>query len=87
MALDKFIRKRNRTTYRYSSTCRMALKEDASSGGSGVVDEELKSRVLGLRVADSSVFPWVLRTHLQALVVCVAEKYAKMVLHENKKIE
>ena len=37
----KFIRKRNRTTYHYSSTCRMALTEDAASRG-GVVDEELK---------------------------------------------
>ena len=85
MALDQFIRKRNRTTYHYSSTCRMALTEDAVDGG-GVVDEELKVfGVLGLRVADSSVFPWVLRTHLQAPTVCVAEKCAEMVLNENKK--
>jgi choline dehydrogenase len=85
-ALDKFIKKRNRTAYHYSSTCRMALTEDAGGGGGGVVDEELKVfGVLGLRVADSSVFPWVLRTHLQAPTVCVAEKCAEMVLNENKK--
>jgi choline dehydrogenase-like flavoprotein len=61
----------------------MALTEDAADGG-GVVDEELKVfGVLGLRVADSSVFPWVLRTHLQAPTVCVAEKCAEMVLDEN----
>ena len=85
ITLDKFIRKRNRTTYHYSSTCRMASKEDASDGG-GVVDEELKVfGISGLRVADSSVFPWVLRCHLQAPTVCVAEKCAEMVLHENKK--
>ena len=84
MELDKFIKKRNRTAYHYSSTCRMALTEDAAGGG-GVVDEELKVfGVLGLRVADSSVFPWVLRTHLQAPTVCVAEKCAEMVLNENK---
>jgi choline dehydrogenase len=83
-ALDKFIRKRNRTTYHYSCTCRMALTEDAAGGG-GVVDEELKVfGVLGLRVADSSVFPWVLGTHLQAPTVCVAEKCAEMVLNENE---
>lgn len=85
VTLDKFIRRRNRTAFHYSSTCRMALKEDASDGG-GVVDEELKVfGVLGLRVADSSVFPWVLRTHLQAPTVCVAEKCAEMVLNENMK--
>lgn len=85
ITLDKFIRRRNRTAFHYSSTCRMALKEDASDGG-GVVDEELKVfGVLGLRVADSSVFPWVLRTHLQAPTVCVAEKCAEMVLNENMK--
>ena len=83
-ALDQFIRKRNRTTYHYTSTCRMALTEDAAGGG-GVVDEELKVfGVSGLRVADSSVFPWVLGTHLQAPTVCVAEKCAEMVLNENK---
>jgi len=87
MTLDKFIRKRNRTGYHYSSTCRMASKEDGVGGG-GVVDEELKVfGVSGLRVADSSVFPWVLRTHLQAPTVCVAEKCAEMVLNDNKKRE
>ena len=44
----------------------MALKEDTPGGG-GVVDEELKVfGVSGLRVADSSMFPWVLRAHLQS---------------------
>jgi choline dehydrogenase-like flavoprotein len=83
MALDKFIRRRNRTAYHYSSTCRMAAKEDADGGG-GVVDPQLKVfGVEGLRVADSSVFPWVLGAHLQAPAVCVAERCAEMVMEER----
>lgn len=83
MALDKFIRRRNRTAYHYSSTCRMAAKEDADGGG-GVVDPQLKVfGVEGLRVADSSVFPWVLGAHLQAPAVCVAERCAEMVREER----
>lgn len=82
-ALDNFIRRRNRTAYHYSSTCRMAPKEDASGGG-GVVDPQLKVfGVEGLRVADSSVFPWVLGAHLQAPTVCVAERCAEMVVEER----
>ncbi|KAJ3570890.1 hypothetical protein NP233_g4110 [Leucocoprinus birnbaumii] len=83
-SLDKFIRWRNRTTYHYSSTCRMGPSEDAPEGGA-VVDEKL--RVFGvnkLRVADSSVFPWVLGTHLQAPTVMVAEKCAHMILNPKK---
>jgi choline dehydrogenase-like flavoprotein len=84
IALDKFIRRRNRTAYHYSSTCRMAAKEDASGGG-GVVDPQLKVfGVEGLRVADASVFPWVLGAHLQAPVVCVAERCAEMVVNEGR---
>ncbi|KAF5348763.1 hypothetical protein D9756_009729 [Leucocoprinus leucothites] len=80
-SLDKFIQWRNRTTYHYSSTCRMGPREDIPDGGA-VVDEQL--RVFGvnkLRVADSSVFPWVLGTHLQAPTVMVAEKCAHMMLN------
>ncbi|KAF8878272.1 alcohol oxidase [Gymnopilus junonius] len=85
-ALDEFIHRRNRTTYHYSSTCRMAASEDRAGkdGKGGVVDEQL--RVFGvkkLRVADSSVFPWVLGTHLQAPTVCVAEKCAEILLREK----
>ena len=82
-SLNKFIKYRNRSTYHYSSTCRMAASEDAVDGG-GVVNEELK--VFGihrLRIADSSIFPWVLGTHLQAPTVCVAEKCAEFLLKEK----
>jgi len=52
----------------------MAAKEDASGGG-GVVGPQLEVfRLAGLRVADSSMFPWVLGVHLQAPAVYVAER-------------
>jgi hypothetical protein len=71
MVFDKFIRQRNQTAYHYS--CGMAVKEDASGGGD-VVGPQLKAfGVEGLRVADLSMFPWVLGVHLQAPVVYIAE--------------
>ncbi|KXN92019.1 L-sorbose 1-dehydrogenase, partial [Leucoagaricus sp. SymC.cos] len=80
-SLDKFIRWRNRTTYHYSSTCRMGPREDTPDGGA-VVNEQLKVfGIKGLRVADSSVFPWIPCVHLQAPAVMVAEKCAHMILN------
>lgn len=81
--LDAYIKKNNRTTYHYSSTCRMAPEDDPNGGG--VVDDESRVYgVAGLRVADSSIFPRVLGTHLQAPAVAVAEKCADMVLRAYK---
>jgi choline dehydrogenase len=72
--LDDFIHHAARTTYHYSSTCRMAPEEDEMPG---VVDDELRVHgVRGLRVADASVFPSIPATHLQAPAVMVAEKCA-----------
>lgn len=80
--LDAWIRKRNRTTYHYSSTCRMAPEHDPEGGG--VVDDELRVYgVRNLRIADSSIFPWIPRTHIQAPTVAVAEKCADMLLNKN----
>ncbi|KAF9067311.1 alcohol oxidase [Rhodocollybia butyracea] len=87
-SLDKFICTRNRTTYHYSSTCRMGPDNGEESGG--VVNEELFVHGFdNLRVADSSIFPWVLGTHLQAPTVAVAEKCADMILlrhHERNSV-
>ena len=77
--LDDYIRRYNRTTYHYSSTCRMAPEDDANGGG--VVDDELKVYgVENLRVADTSILPRVLGTHLQAPAVAIGEKGADMIL-------
>ena len=75
--IDRLIRHRARTTYHYSSTCRMA--HEFNSQAPGVVDSRL--RVYGipnLRVCDASVFPQIIATHLMAPVVMVAEKCADM---------
>ncbi|KAG1809926.1 alcohol oxidase [Suillus plorans] len=74
--LDVFIRQNVRTTYHYASSCRMAQEHDTVPG---VVDDELRVHgVSRLRIADASIFPDVVATHLQAPVVMVAEKCADM---------
>ncbi|KAL8638584.1 MAG: hypothetical protein Q9228_004274 [Teloschistes exilis] len=76
--MDKFIRHRARTTYHYSSTCRMAPEHDLRAPG--VVDESLRVHgTSNLRVCDASVFPQILATHLMAPAVMVAEKCASMI--------
>ncbi|KAI0349844.1 alcohol oxidase [Trametes cingulata] len=78
--LDEWIRSCNRTTYHYTSTCRMGrMEEDGEWDGGAVVDAQLRVYGVGrLRIADSSVFPWVPRTHTQAPTVAIAEKCAEM---------
>lgn len=76
--LDKHIAEWGQSIYHYASSCRMAPEDDAKPG---VVDDELRVHGLdGLRVADSSIFPNILATHLQAATVVVAEKCADMLL-------
>ena len=73
--VDSFIRKHCRTITHYTSTCRMAPESEG-----GVVDDQLRVYgIKGLRVADSSIFPQILSTHLAAPTVVVAEKCAAMV--------
>ncbi|KAH9928845.1 GMC oxidoreductase [Fomitopsis serialis] len=84
--VDEFVRQVCETTYNYSSTCRMAPEYDGPRPG-GVVDDRLCVHgVQGLRVADASVFPHILSTHLAAPVVAVAQKCADMI-NENRAAE
>ncbi|KAI0631605.1 alcohol oxidase [Trametes polyzona] len=79
--LDEWIRSCNRTTYHYTSTCKMGKLDDEEWEGGAVVDARLRVYgVGGLRVADSSIFPRVPRTHTQAPSVAVAEKCAEMII-------
>lgn len=79
--MDSFIRHRARTTYHYSSTCRMASESDAKAPG--VVDDSLRVHgICNLRVCDASIFPQILACHLMAPVVMVAEKCASMILEQ-----
>jgi choline dehydrogenase len=83
--VDEFIRRKLRTVYHYTSTCRMAKEDDLCPG---VVDDELRVHGLGnLRVADASVFPNVLATHMQAPTVMVAERCADFIRREWAKAE
>lgn len=76
-ALDDFIRERVRTTYHYASTCRMAPENDPIPG---VVDDELRVHGLSnVRVCDTSVFPQITSSHLQAPAVMVAERCADFI--------
>ncbi|KAJ7485516.1 alcohol oxidase [Mycena latifolia] len=64
-----------RTTYHYGCTCRMAPESDA-----GVVDDKLRVHgIENLRIADCSVIPEMMSTHLQAPAVMIAERCADMI--------
>ncbi|KAJ7157793.1 alcohol oxidase [Mycena filopes] len=78
--LDTFINKNYRTTFHYSSTCRMAPEDDPSPG---VVDDRLRVHgVQNLRIADCSILPNILANHLQAPAVMIGEKCAHMILED-----
>ncbi|KAJ7130732.1 GMC oxidoreductase [Mycena crocata] len=73
--LDAFINTNVSTTYHYSSSCRMANETSM-----GVVDDKLRVHgILGLRIADASIFPHIPACHLQAPVVMVAERCAEFI--------
>lgn len=66
------------TLYHPTSTVRMGSDEGS------VVDPELRVRgVAGLRVADASVFPQIIRGHTNAPSIVVGEKAATLVLAES----
>jgi choline dehydrogenase len=69
-----WIRRRAQTVYHPVGTCRMGTDELA------VVDPELRVRgVGGLRVADASVAPALMRGHPTALVMAIGERAADLV--------
>jgi choline dehydrogenase len=69
-----YVRARSETLYHPTSTCRMG--ED----GESVVDLDLRVRgVDGLRVADASVMPRIIRGHTHAPAVMIAEKAADLI--------
>ncbi|KAL4068905.1 GMC oxidoreductase [Scleroderma yunnanense] len=70
-ALDAHIKDQACTTYHYSSSCAI---------GKVVGNDLIVKGTRNVRVADTSVFPEIPATHLQALAVAVAEKCADMVL-------
>ena len=77
-SLDELIKSQSSSFLHYSSTCRMAPRDDPE--GPGVVDDELRVHgIPNLRIADASAFPQVPAAHLQAPVVVVAERCADLI--------
>lgn len=76
--IDEFALKEPRSTFHYTSTCRMAPLNDL--GSPGVVDDELCVHgIKSLRIADGSILPNIVATHTQAAIVMVAEKCADLI--------
>jgi choline dehydrogenase len=71
---ENFVRAYAETLYHPVGTCRMGA--DATS----VVDPDLRVRgVSGLRVADASVMPRIIRGHTHAPTTMIAEKAADLI--------
>jgi choline dehydrogenase-like flavoprotein len=76
--LDEAINTCSHTLYHPVGTCRMGSDE------SSVVDPELLVRgVDGLRVADASVMPSIIRGHTHAPTVMIGEKAAELIAREG----
>ncbi|KAJ7694879.1 alcohol oxidase [Mycena rosella] len=72
--LDAFIRTHLRNVFHYTSSCRMARREEG-----GVVDDDLRVYgVRGLRVCDASIFPCVTSGHTMTPVIAIAERCADL---------
>ncbi|MBV8967055.1 MAG: glucose-methanol-choline oxidoreductase, partial [Mycobacteriaceae bacterium] len=73
-ALEEALATCSHTLYHPVGTCRMG--SDASS----VVDPQLRVRgVEGLRIADASVMPTIIRGHTHAPAVLIGEKGADLI--------
>jgi choline dehydrogenase len=72
--MEGFIRQYSETLYHPVGTCRMGDDEGS------VVDGELRVRgVAGLRVADASVMPQIIRGHTNAPTIMIAEKASDVI--------
>ncbi|QYS92880.1 Alcohol oxidase [Trichoderma simmonsii] len=74
-AIDEYTKRAYQSALHYACTCRMSL--DASDG---VVDQELRVfGIIGLRIADASVFPKIPSAHTMAPTMMVAERCADFI--------
>jgi len=76
--IDEFVRIHGMTSQHYVSSCRMLPLRKG-----GVVDQQLKVHgIIGLRIADASVFPGMVASRPQATVVMIAERCAEFIQRE-----
>ena len=72
--VERFLRDNAETLYHPVGTCRMG------TGDGAVVDGDLRVHGLhGLRVADASVMPRIIRGHTHAPTVMIAERAADLI--------
>jgi choline dehydrogenase len=77
-ALDDWMRRQVTTTQHISGTCKMGPASDPMA----VVDQYCRVYGLeGLRVADASVMPDVIRANTNATTIMIAERVAEFIQH------
>ncbi len=79
-ALDGWLRRNISTSYHISGTCKMGPANDPMA----VVDQQLRVRgVSGLRVADASIMPDVVRANTNVTTMMIAERVADFIKAGN----
>lgn len=78
--LGAYARRYSNTVYHPCATCKMGAIDDADA----VVDPRLRVRGIdGLRIADASIFPEIVRVNLNMTVIMVGSKAAEMIREDN----
>ncbi|KAF4607845.1 hypothetical protein EYR40_000181 [Pleurotus pulmonarius] len=85
--LDEIIERGVATLWHYGGTCAMKTSGPAAGGSAtladGVVDTQFRVEgVEGLRVADTSVIPFPVSGHTQAVAYAIGEKMAELLARE-----
>ena len=79
-ALDGWLRRNISTSYHISGTCKMGTGDDPMA----VVDQRLRVRgVSGLRIADASVMPDVVRANTNVTTMMIAERVSDFIKAGN----
>lgn len=78
--LGEFARKFSNSVYHPACTCKMGAADDASA----VVDPRLRVRgIEGLRVADASIFPEIIRVNLNMTTIMVGWRAADLIAEDH----
>ena len=81
--LGEYVRRYSNTVYHPSATCRMGAIDDPGA----VVDARLRVRgIQGLRIADASVFPELIRVNPNMTVVMVGAKAADLIAEDQRRL-